>query len=198
MSVATDNRTAARGRLIVIDGPSSAGKTTLVRELQSRWDGPLLDAGLDRFLWMLPSRYFAPDAWRQIYRYEPREGSIERIVTGDLGRQLLHAMHTAWKPMIETGLDVVADHVVLDQWTATDLVRATAGLQPLMVALTCPSDILEARERDRGDRTIGQAAVQAAMLHRHLEYDIRLDSAELVPASLAARVIQSSRMTEPP
>lgn len=188
MSVDRERDRSARGRLIVIDGPSSAGKTTLVRELQSRWHGPLLDAGLDRFLGMLPARYLAPEAWQQIYRYEPVHGPIERIVTGGLGRQLLHAMHTAWRPMVEAGMDI-ADHVVLDRWTASDLLERTAGLPRVLVALTCPATILEQRERDRQDRTIGQASAQAAVLHRHLEYDLRLDSSELDPAALAAEVI---------
>jgi chloramphenicol 3-O phosphotransferase len=193
MDVDVDRQRAASGRLIVIDGASSAGKTTLVRELQSRWDGPLLDAGLDRFLGMLPSRYLAPDLWRQIYRYEPTTGPIERIITGRLGQQLLHAMHTAWRPLTEAGMDVVADHVVLDRWTATDLVACTRSLRCFMVALTCPVTILEERERDRQVRTIGQATLQAGVLHRHLEYDLRLDSAELDPAALAAEVIGSAR-----
>jgi chloramphenicol 3-O phosphotransferase len=39
---------AAPGRVVVLNGASSSGRTSLARALQFRGDGPLLEAGLDR------------------------------------------------------------------------------------------------------------------------------------------------------
>ena len=181
------------GRLIVVDGASSSGKTTLVRELQRRWDGPLVDAGLDRFLWMLPSRYLDVPLWREVYRYVPPEGPIERIETGPLGRRLLGAMHRSWRVLLEQGIDVVADHVVLDEGTAQDLDEVTAGSARLLLALSCPAPVLEERERSRGDRTVGQAIAQLRQLHRWLPYDLSLDSSRHDPAALAGLVLDALR-----
>ena len=43
-----------RGKIILINGASSAGKTSIVRALQPILDEAYLEAGLDKFLFMLP------------------------------------------------------------------------------------------------------------------------------------------------
>jgi chloramphenicol 3-O phosphotransferase len=43
------------GRVLILNGGSSAGKTTLGRKLQSMLTGPWLLLGIDLFLWMLPA-----------------------------------------------------------------------------------------------------------------------------------------------
>jgi chloramphenicol 3-O phosphotransferase len=43
-----------QGRVIVLNGGSSAGKTTLARRLQSVLPGPWLLLGIDLFIWTLP------------------------------------------------------------------------------------------------------------------------------------------------
>ena len=45
------------GTILLLNGTSSSGKTSLVKALQTLLPEPFLDAGLDRFLWMLPKRY---------------------------------------------------------------------------------------------------------------------------------------------
>jgi chloramphenicol 3-O phosphotransferase len=50
------------GRVLVLNGGSSAGKTTLGRKLQSSLDGTWLLLGVDLLLWMLPPELvFHPD-----------------------------------------------------------------------------------------------------------------------------------------
>ena len=43
----------AIGRVIVLNGPSSSGKTSLARAMQAVWHGPLLHIGLDTVIGML-------------------------------------------------------------------------------------------------------------------------------------------------
>jgi len=42
------------GTIILLNGTSSSGKTTLLRLLQDRLAEPYLEAGIDKFIWMLP------------------------------------------------------------------------------------------------------------------------------------------------
>jgi len=69
----------ATGHIIVLNGTSSSGKTTLVRAMQSAWPRPLLHIGLDHFINMLPFAYTASESappmginssgvWRVVYR----------------------------------------------------------------------------------------------------------------------------------
>jgi chloramphenicol 3-O-phosphotransferase len=54
------------GVILLLNGASNSGKTSLVRALQEALDLPLLDAGIDKFLWMLPKRYLNPSQWGRI------------------------------------------------------------------------------------------------------------------------------------
>ncbi len=45
------------GKIIILKGTLGSGKTSIVTALQDMLDGPLLDAGIDKFIWMLPRRY---------------------------------------------------------------------------------------------------------------------------------------------
>ncbi|HEV8339321.1 MAG TPA: hypothetical protein VGR25_06660 [bacterium] len=42
------------GTVIILNGTSSSGKSSILRALQDLIEVPLFDGGLDRFLWMLP------------------------------------------------------------------------------------------------------------------------------------------------
>jgi len=42
------------GKIILLNGTSSSGKSTLLRGLQQVLSQPYLEMGLDKFIWMLP------------------------------------------------------------------------------------------------------------------------------------------------
>lgn len=177
------------GRVLVLNGTSSAGKSTLARTLQDRWPGPLLDAGLDRHLAMLPRRYLGA-AWPEVYRYRYRDdGTIAEIGMGPVGDRLYRAMHRAVAAMARSGTDVVADHVLLDRRSVLDLARAVAGLPAVLVGVRLEEPHLSEREASRGDRTLGQAAAQLATVHAHGPYDVEVDTARRSPDAAAEVVL---------
>ena len=47
-----------RPDVILVNGPSSAGKTTLCRALQAAIEEPYLVTGFDDFIFMAPPRYY--------------------------------------------------------------------------------------------------------------------------------------------
>jgi len=46
------------GYIIILNGTSSSGKTSIVNALQNILEEPYLEAGIDKFIWMLPEHYF--------------------------------------------------------------------------------------------------------------------------------------------
>src|SRR5689334_4333510 len=103
------------GRVIVLNGTSSAGKSTLSRALQARLDGPWLGVGIDTVVFALPTAYLNPPFWGEVFRYVAAEpGSVApfRIETGELGHRLIEGMHRTVASLAEAGLDVIADHVL--------------------------------------------------------------------------------------
>src|SRR3954470_14744232 len=106
-----------RGRLIVLNGTSSSGKSTLVKALQARLDGPWLSVGIDTVVFALPKAYLDQPLWAEVFRYVPSEpGSAApfRIKTADLGVRLVRGLHRMVAALADEGHDVIVDHVLLE------------------------------------------------------------------------------------
>src|SRR6476661_1017802 len=97
---------AERGRVVVLNGGSSSGKTALARRLQAVLDGTWVVLGVDLFLWMLPSRLFADPAGIAL-----EDGVIAR---GDEYMRLYAAFQRAAATLAQNGVDVLVDDVFLD------------------------------------------------------------------------------------
>ena len=96
----------AAGKIIILNGTSSSGKTSIVEALQTALDEPYLDAGLDRFLWMLPKRYLERPLWDDVLGMASQAGKI--------GHQLVAGMHRSILALSKSGINVVADHVLVE------------------------------------------------------------------------------------
>ncbi|MCV2392691.1 DUF429 domain-containing protein [Actinotalea sp. M2MS4P-6] len=166
------------GTVIVLNGTSSAGKSSLLTALQDRWPGPLIDAGLDRHLAMLPRRYLGA-AWPEVFGYEWHDGEIARVVPGPVGHRLVRGMHRSAAALAAAGFDVVVDHVLLEPEWASDLTEVLRGTRAVLVGVLCPADPLVQRERERQSRTLGQALAQLPYVHAHGRYDVEVDTSEL-------------------
>lgn len=168
------------GTILILNGTSSSGKSTLLKALQNRLSEPYLDAGLDKFLWMLPKRYLNdPALWSQVMR--PTEA-------GPVGLALVSGMHRAIAALAAAGNCVVADHVLIDPRWLEDGARVFSPLPAYFIGVRCPLDLLEQRERDRGDRTLGQAREQFDRIHAHGAYDFEVDTSLASPEECAGQI----------
>jgi chloramphenicol 3-O phosphotransferase len=78
--------------------------------------------------------------------------------------------------MVDMGNPVIFDHVLHDRGMFESCQRAFDGLAVFTVGVFCPLDILEARERARGDRVIGRARGLADVVHSFCDYDVVVDT----------------------
>jgi len=156
------------GTIIVLNGTSSAGKSTILKLLQKTMPEPYLDAGIDRFIWMLPGRYLNRPLWDEVL------GLADQA--GPLGHQLFSGMHHAIAALAARGNHVVADHVMVEQAWVTECAHLFADLNAYLVGVHCPLTVVEERERTRGDRTLGQARTMFAVVHRYTVYDLEVDT----------------------
>ena len=58
----------------------------------------------------------------------------------------------------------------------SDLVKLLADLDVFFVGVHCPLPELERRERERGDRRVGEARTDYRVVHSFAEYDLEIDS----------------------
>jgi len=132
------------GKIIVLNGPSSAGKTTLSRNLQKIWDRPLYYLSYDSVDW-----YMAPF------------GVTGRDYGMNPERDFLAVMYESAAAICRSGRDVVIDNCLFDCEDILEMSQEILqGCPVTMVRVKLPLDELERREIARGDRTPGKARWQ--------------------------------------
>ncbi|SDS74125.1 chloramphenicol 3-O phosphotransferase [Streptomyces sp. TLI_053] len=170
-----------RTQVIVLNGGSSSGKTTLARALQELLPGAWLAFGVDILVDALPARL--------------RDGAdgiaveTETVTVGDTFRLLDTAWAHGIAAMARAGARVVVDDVFLGGPASQQRWRdALDGLDVLWVGVHCAPEVAAAREAARGDRAEGMAAAQALAVHGGIDYDLTVDTGTHPIAWCAAQV----------
>jgi chloramphenicol 3-O phosphotransferase len=175
-------------RVVVLNGASSAGKTTLAtafRDQRAAAGDFWLLTGIDDFLGKLPFGWrsagpdrgaFAADGIR--FEKTP-EGTTVRV--GRVGHLLLRAYQAGAAAAARVGLDVIVDEVVIDKTSWDDWTVALSGLNVVWVGVRCSAEVAEERSRTRGDRFSGLARVQTVIAHRYARYDFEIDTTTDTP-----------------
>lgn len=178
------------GIIVILNGTSSAGKTTILKALQRILPAPYLDAGIDRFIFMLPGRYLERPLWDDVL------GLADRA--GDSGHRLFSGMHHAIAALGQTGNNVLADHVLVEPRWVAECAALFAERPAYLIGIHCPLAILEERERTRGNRTLGQARTQFDAVHAHTIYDFEVNSGEASVDECAAAIARYLSSGAPP
>ena len=156
------------GTIVILNGTSSAGKTSILRALQNLLPEPYLDAGIDKFIWMLPERYLERPLWDGVL------GKADHA--GEAGQTLFSGMHHAIAALSRRGNNVLADHVLVDPAWLMECAKLFDGLSAYLIGIRCPLDVLVEREKSRRNRTLGQAELQFSLVHAHGIYDCEVDT----------------------
>ncbi|MBL6617345.1 MAG: chemotaxis protein [Reyranella sp.] len=192
-----------RPDVILVNGPSSAGKTTLCRALQAAIEEPYLVTAFDDFVFMAAPRYYrGADTAHQGEHDLYTALGVEMVTTSPAGapptvtarfgpvfRRILDAMAPAVRALVDGGNAVIFDHVLHDRAMQESCRRAFDGLDVFSVGVTCPVEILEERERERGDRVLGRARGLAGVVHGFLSYDIMVDTGTMTTAACASAIL---------
>ena len=178
------------GQVIVLNGASSAGKTTLAKAIQKYAGDIWLHVAMDSFVAMLPDgREFDRD-WFPLDEITRDGHTLPRIANGPRGDALLARMRELVERLAESGFNAVVDEVA-DAPVIADY-RRRLGPACLIVKVDAPLSELERRERERADRLIGLAREQSARVHTGIVYDLEVDTGKDTPDALARRVLAAA------
>jgi chloramphenicol 3-O phosphotransferase len=174
-------------RIVLLNGVGSVGKGSVAKSLQSIARGWFLHVAMDGFLDMLPERYFG-DPEGMIFEQRELDGhpAID-IRTGPVVERALAGMRRAVAALAAEGNELIVDDVYTAR-EAADYAALLAPYRVYRVGLFAPLDVLEAREKARGDRSIGLARGQFDALHEGLSYDLELDTSRLSAMECAERI----------
>src|SRR5512147_1689849 len=132
---------AVTGTIIMLNGASSSGKTSILRALQNMLEEPYLDAGIDKFIWMLPKRYLDRPLWDDVLGLA--------VQPGETGQRLFSGMHQAIAGLARAGNNVLADHVLVEPAWVSECAGLFYTLPAYLVGIRCPLAVLEEREHSR-------------------------------------------------
>ena len=168
------------GQVILINGPSSVGKTSIAAAFQAATSEPWLRLGIDSFLEFVPERlrHTQPSA-DSGFRWHPAadDGDEPTTITiGPFGHEVVRGMHRAVAALARSGLDVIVDDVLLDPAWLDDYLIALEGIEVVFVGVAAPLEVIEQRELARGDRFPRQARGHYGVVHQHDLYDVRIDT----------------------
>lgn len=187
------------GRVILLNGCSSAGKTTLARAIQLLAPGPIHMMSLDEFRDGMAPRYRGMNAkagepgargLNVAPARSPGGASRTELLLGDVGVATLRAMRRAVAAVAGAGLDVVVDDLRLAPDFLGDYLDALADLTALFVGVRCDLATVNAREAGRLGRFPGTAAAHFESVHAGCRYDLAVNTAEATPRECARRVLR--------
>lgn len=169
-------------RVIVLNGGSSSGKSSIARALQDLLSDIWLTFGVDAFIDALPGHSDSP---RADIAYRP-DGAVE---TGPGFRAREDAWREGLAAMARAGAPLIFDEVFLSGAAAQRAMRATLrGLRVLWVGVHCDAAVAADREAQRPDRIPGMARAQADRVHVGMSYDIEVDTTAMSPEACARLV----------
>lgn len=170
--------------VIILNGGSSSGKTTLAKYLQNSLSTPWLRFSIDDLIDALP------------YGMLDEESGITFGIDGSVtpGTEF-RALERAWMhgidEMARIGARVIVDDVFISGMNARNRWEtALKGLHVLWVGVYCDASVASTRENTRADRVAGMANSQATAVHVGMTYNIMVDTTETSTEECARIVAQ--------
>jgi len=169
-------------QVIILNGGSSSGKSSIARALQSVLDRPWLTFGADTLVEALPERLRSGGDGLVI-------GPDGEVTPGEDFRRLDEAWARGMAGCARAGAHLVIDEIFLGGPASQQRWRdALAGMDVLWVGVRCAPEVAAAREAARGDRVTGMARSQAESVHLGVSYDLEVDTSR-TDAAACARTI---------
>jgi chloramphenicol 3-O phosphotransferase len=175
-------------RVVLLNGASSVGKGSVAKALQRIAARPTLHVQMDAFLEMMPPGAFgAPEGYTFKTRHEAGK-PVTAIAGGPILALAMTSLRASVAAMADAGADLVVDEVMWDPADLADYRRRLAGHDLRVVGLFAPLEVLERREKARGDRALGLARWQYDKVHAGVAYDLELDTSVASPEALAGLI----------
>ena len=162
------------GKIIILNGPSSSGKTTLALALQKQFELPFIRFSFDLFL---------------DHKAFPLEGIRNGTFSWDQMRPAVFSgIHQCLPALATAGNNIIFDHIIETKAWLHHLISLIAELDVFFVGLHCSLPELERRELQRGDRRAGEARLDFETVHSVTSYDLEVNSEDPLEDNVASLI----------
>ena len=168
-------------QVLVLNGASSAGNTSLGRALQRRLGAGWFMLGVDDLLAAVLPAGDDPELF---------EVSSDGVVrTTEAFRRVEQAWYAGVAAIAQRAPGLILDEVLLDGAASqARLSQHLDGLELLWIGVVCDLAVGERRERLRGDRVLGMHAEQRQRVHDGVRYDHVVDTSTRTPEEAARQL----------
>jgi chloramphenicol 3-O phosphotransferase len=152
------------GNIVLLNGVTSAGKSTLAKKLQAVFDEPYYYVALDTF-----NEVICP--------FSAGKGKFQ---DPEIMNRAVSVMHLLIRDFSQKGLNVIVDHILCDygNWFI-DCIDILHEYPVMFVRVDCERDELFRRAQNRGYTTperLNQIDQQLAKIHKHGIYDLMIST----------------------
>ena len=164
-----------KGRILFLNGVTSAGKTSIVEALQERDDVFFYVVANDLFQEMVGEKFLRENYWKY------------------LSEVIIMMYHTA-KLYSDMGKNVLIDGILVEREEIKPHYHQLLEIlrdNPLdVVEVYCPPDICRQRNLRRQDRRETQSDEQAERMAKDIRYSLRVDTSIQSPAECADIILR--------
>jgi chloramphenicol 3-O phosphotransferase len=148
------------GRIIFLNGTSSAGKSTLAMALRQKLQHPFCYYASDQL---------ADAGFRAIYK------QVQNVGAPSERARFFDGFHRSIAAFAAAGNDLIVEHIVEEQVWAQDIHRLLQSFDVFWIGVHAPLQELERREQQRDDRSLGEAR-HHLKTHQYCKYDFEINS----------------------
>ena len=164
-----------KGRIIFLNGVTSAGKTSIVEAIQDRDDVFFHVVANDLFQEMVGEKFLRENYWKY------------------LSEVIIMMYHTA-KLFSDMGKNVLIDGILVEREEIRPHYQQLVEIlkdNPLdIVEIYCPLDICRKRNMIRGDRYERQSEEQYELMAQNIKYSMRVDTSLYSSTECADMIIK--------
>lgn len=174
-------------QVIVLNGVSSVGKSSVAKAIQQSAKKPFLHVQMDDFLSMLPPRAIEQEHGLVFRRIDSKTIDVQ---SGYIVKRALEGMRYAIAAMADRGNHMIVDDVFFDS-EDTEYRQLLGQFDFRLIGLFAPLDVVRNRELVRGDREIGLAQGQFERVHKGRTYDLEVDTSQAPPDAIARSICEA-------
>jgi chloramphenicol 3-O phosphotransferase len=190
--------TTSYGTVIILNGPSASGKSSIQKEFQylmmpnlwiklgidNLFDKPMPDINLENLqFWQTEN---------QIRWVETTQGSDQNAIitlfVGPDGEKVVYGMNSAIAEYAKNGCNIIVDYIAYKKKWLDDLRDKLKNMRTYWVKVTIPLSVLEEREVARSTSPKGHARSHYDFVYWNVKYDLEVNSAKESAAEIAKRI----------
>lgn len=186
---------ACPGVVIVLNGPSASGKSSIQKEFQvlmlpnlwikvgidNLFDGPMPDITQENLAY-----WQSKNSIRWVEEsLDAEKNNVITLCVGEQGDKVAYGMNSAIADYAKNGCNVVVDYIAYKQEWLKDLEEKLKNIKTYYVAVNIPLEVLELRESSRGTSPKGHARSHYYSVYGDISYDLVVHSDKQTAVEIA-------------